>query len=122
MAGNDDRVDEPTPGPQDNTDPATKADMGMTGTPARAYSPEGMAEPTGADERDGEDGEDGDEDDADEHDRGGPPGADPERLRKVDAGPPAAAGTPPPPPSPTAPETTATEPTPAEDVKRSPRE
>jgi hypothetical protein len=31
------------PGPRENTDPATKADMGMTGTPARSYSPKGMA-------------------------------------------------------------------------------
>lgn len=30
------------PAPAENTDPATKADMGLGGTPAQAYSPEGM--------------------------------------------------------------------------------
>lgn len=52
-----DRQDEPTPGPADNADPATQADMGMTGTPGRAYSPEGMAQ-AGEDEEDDDTGRD----------------------------------------------------------------
>lgn len=38
------KEEQPTPGPRENTDEATKADAGMTGTPAESYSPEGMAE------------------------------------------------------------------------------
>lgn len=54
--GRDPRDDEPsTHGPRENTDDATKADAGMTGTPAQSYSPEGMAP---ADEDEDEDVDD----------------------------------------------------------------
>lgn len=48
----DDRdVDKPRPGPTADADDATQADAGLTGTPARSYSPKGMADDDGSDER-----------------------------------------------------------------------
>ncbi|MBW3618625.1 MAG: hypothetical protein KY461_00115 [Actinobacteria bacterium] len=37
-------------GPAEDTDPATKADLGLGGTPDEAYSPEGMDDGADADE------------------------------------------------------------------------
>ena len=34
--------DDDAPGPTDETDAATKADMGLPGSPEQSYSPEGM--------------------------------------------------------------------------------
>lgn len=45
------------PGPRENTDDATQADMGLTGTPDRAYSPAGMPQ----EDREEDDADDGDE-------------------------------------------------------------
>lgn len=42
MTHHDEDGHDDQPAPAENTDPATKADMGLSGTPAQAYSPEGM--------------------------------------------------------------------------------
>lgn len=51
MSHHDEDEHEDQTGPAEDTDPATQADMGMGGTPAHAYSPEGMDE--GEEEGDG---------------------------------------------------------------------
>ena len=48
----EDAETEDTPGPTGATDPATKADMGLSGSPEESYSPAGMGE-----DIDGEGGE-----------------------------------------------------------------
>lgn len=63
MTHHDEDEHEGQPGPAEDADPATQADMGMSGTPAEAYSPEGMDEDADAEEDGGtyQPDEDGDE-------------------------------------------------------------